>query len=305
MSQDEFLLSEFEKVLLKNTHEKIINLDDRFGHDFDLYIDRAENIFNDTDVRVIPPNRWSYHRIILVKEGAADFMTGIYKFSAQKNTLLVIPSRVITSSKNWTLDIKGYLVLFKLDFFLQNNFPRQSIESKKILNPTARPYVQIADEQAGEIGNVFEAMLREKESAGKNKDELIALKVLELLILSERLFEHEHNFEDTAPSSSIIEKFIGLLDEYYLKQRSVSFYAAQLSVHPNYLNAVIKKHTGLTTKETIQNRLMLETKYLLHSTNLSIKEISNQLGFHDPNYFTSFFKQFEHISPANYRLSIL
>ncbi|HMH34932.1 MAG TPA: AraC family transcriptional regulator [Puia sp.] len=303
MSPDEFLLSEFKKVLLKNTHEKIINLDDTFGHDFDLYIERAENIFNDTDVRAIPPNRWSYHRMILVNEGSVDFMTGIYKFSAQKNTLVVIPARVITSSKNWSHDIRGYLALFKLDFFLQNNFPRQCIENKKILNPTARPYVSVTEEQAEEIAHVFEAIMREKESAGKNKDELVVLKVLELLILNERLFEHQNNFDDTPPSSSVIKKFIELLDENYLKKRSVSFYAAQLSVHPNYLNAVIKKHTGLTAKETIQNRLMLETKYLLHSTNLSIKEISSQLGFNDPNYFTSFFKQFENISPANYRSS--
>jgi AraC family transcriptional activator of pobA len=127
--------------------------------------------------------------------------------------------------------------------------------------------------------------------------------VLELLILSERLFEHQNDLEDTPSSSSVIKKFIELLDENYLKERFVSFYAGQLSVHPNYLNALIKKHTGLTAKETIQNRLMLETKYLLHSTNLSIKEISNQLGFNDPNYFASFFKQFENISPANYRSS--
>jgi AraC-like DNA-binding protein len=86
-----------------------------------------------------------------------------------------------------------------------------------------------------------------------------------------------------------------------MEQRTVSFYADQLNVHPNYLNALIKKHTGKTAKESIQNRLVLEIKYLLHSTNLSIKEISNQLGFNDPNYFTSFFTRFENMSPKNYR----
>jgi AraC-like DNA-binding protein len=86
---------------------------------------------------------------------------------------------------------------------------------------------------------------------------------------------------------------------------AVKFYADQLAVHPNYLNSLIKKHTGLTAKEAIQNRLLLETKYLLHSTNLTIKEISSYLGFNDPNYFTVFFKRFENISPANYRSSFL
>ena len=90
-----------------------------------------------------------------------------------------------------------------------------------------------------------------------------------------------------------------------MEQRSVKFYADQLNVHPNYLNSIVKKQTGLTAKESIQNRLLLETKYLLHSTNLSIKEIANQVGFTDPNYFTSFFSKLENISPGNYRSSFV
>ncbi|MEP6584790.1 MAG: helix-turn-helix domain-containing protein, partial [Ginsengibacter sp.] len=62
---------------------------------------------------------------------------------------------------------------------------------------------------------------------------------------------------------------------------------------------------GITAKESIQNRLLLETKYLLHSTGLSIKEISNQVGFNDPNYFTSFFTRLEKVSPGHYRSSFI
>jgi AraC-like DNA-binding protein len=78
-----------------------------------------------------------------------------------------------------------------------------------------------------------------------------------------------------------------------------------MNMHPNYLNSLVKKHTGLTAKESIQNRLLLETKYLLHSTDLSIKEIANKVGFHDPNYFTSFFTSHEKLSPGNYRSSFI
>jgi AraC-like DNA-binding protein len=72
-------------------------------------------------------------------------------------------------------------------------------------------------------------------------------------------------------------------------------------MHPNYLNALVKKHTGMSAKESIQNRILLEIKHLLHSTTLPIKEIASQLGFSDPNYFTTFFKRFENRSPGTYR----
>jgi AraC-like DNA-binding protein len=300
MIDDELILSEFKKAFQRNVDDNVIDFDERFNYKFDLQIHRFEDVLRGTN-RTIPPNKWSYYRIALLKKGSGDFITGIHKFTATKNTLVVIPARVITSSKNWTLDTEGYVVLFNIDFFLQNKFPHKYIESKKILNSSIQPYIHLTNEQAEEIEAIFETLLQEKLVNNNYKDELIALKILELIIISERLFDEEQHFEINMPSVEIIKRFIDLLEANFLHERSVKFYAVQLAMHPNYLNSLIKKHTGLTAKESIQNKILLETKYLLHSTNLSIKEISNQVGFNDPNYFTSFFTRFENMSPGNYR----
>src|SRR5205085_7120513 len=122
------------------------------------------------------------------------------------------PSRVITSSRNWTQDMVGYILLFNVDFFLQNNFPPQFIESKKILSSSAQPYVELTDEQASEVEAIFETMLREKENDNKYKEELIALKTIELLILSERLFEEKLASELNKPAVEIIKRFSELLE---------------------------------------------------------------------------------------------
>src|SRR6185295_5406880 len=134
--------------------------------------------------------------------------TGIYKFKASENTLVVIPSRVITSSKDWTEDSKGYVVLFNLDFFLQNNFPHRYIEEKKILSPSIQPYIHLDEEAAEKITTIFETLIEENESQDKNKEELIALKIIELLILSERLFSEKLCFDADLPMIDIISKFI-------------------------------------------------------------------------------------------------
>ena len=304
MPDDEFLLNEFKKLLEKKPDENIIDFDDRFIHKFDLQVHRFEDVLMNTN-RTIPPNRWSYHRIGLLKNGSGEFTTGIYKFKAIKNTLVVIPARVITSSKNWTLDMEGYITIFNIDFFLQNNFPHKYIENKKILSSSIQPYVQLSDSEAKEIENIFETILEEKKQEANYNNERIALKIIELLILGERLFDKKLNLEMTVPSIDIIKRFIDLLEANFSKERSVKFYAAKLAMHPNSLNALIKKHTGTTAKESIQNRVLIETKYLLHSTKLSIKEISNKLGFNDPNYFTSFFTKYENTSPGSYRAAFI
>ena len=304
MADDQSILKEFQKLLARKAEENIIDLDSRFIYKFDLQVHRFEDVMKGTN-RTIPPHRWSYHRILLIKKGSGEFTTGIYKFKAIKNTLIVIPNRVITSSKNWTLDMEGYVLLFNVDFFLQNNFSNKYLESKRILSSSMQPYIQLTDKEAEEISGIFEIILQEKKSESDLKNELISLKILELLILSERLFDKKQNLADNIPSTDIIKKFLELLEVNFSKERSVKFYAGKLAIHPNHLNALIKKHTGITAKESIRNKLLIETKYLLHSTNMSIKEISNELGFNDPNYLTSFFTKLENVSPGNYRASFI
>ena len=304
MADGTLILNEIRTAIRRFANADVVDMDAQFNHKFGLEAFRLEDVLTPTQ-RFIPPNKWSYYRIGFIKQGSGEFTTGIYNYTARKNTLVVIPSRVITSSKNWSMDLKGVVLLFNLDFFVQNNFPYQYIESKKILNSSIQPYIQLNDNQATVVEELIETIMTEKQSDHTHKEELIALKLIELLIYCERLFEEALELKLTIPPVDIIKRFTDLLENNFTKERSVSYYASELNVHPNHLNLMIKKHTGLTAKESITNRLLLETKYLLHSTTLSIKEISNQVGFNDPNYFTVFFKRFEKMSPATYRSSVM
>ena len=302
MPDDQHRISEFKKVLRRNAGEGVVDLDKNYLHKFNVQIHRLEDVLRNSR-RNEPPNRWSYHRIGLVSEGEGNVKTGIFSYKAKKNTLAVVPSRIISSSSNWAPDTKGYVLLFNTDFFLENNFSHQIIGNKRMLTPAVQPYVHLTDEQAGEVYRIFESILAEKKQQEKVNNEMVAIKIAELLILGERLFEQEQHLEANQPLIESIKRFVDMLDRYFASEHSVKFYAEQLAMHPNHLNALIKKHTGLSAKESIQNRILLEIKHLLHSTKLSIKQISDQMGFRDPNYFTTFFKRAEKLSPGHYRSS--
>ena len=304
LSEQQKILEEFRKALVKHANGNVVNLDDGIDRKFDFQVYRFEEVFLETN-RSNPPNRWSYYRIAFIKKGSGELMTGMHTYKATRNTLLVVPPRVITSSKNWSLDMEGYIVLFNLDFFLQSNFPYQHIENRKIVSGGIQPFVTIPEQSVANISGIFETILRENEEDNSEKAVLIALKIIELLIETDRLFDAQFNYENNIPVIDIIKSFTNLVEANFIQERTVTFYADKLNLHPNYLNALIKKHTGKTAKESIQNRLLLEIKYLLHSTNLPIKAISNDLGFNDPNYFSTFFKRFEKLSPKEYRSTLI
>jgi AraC-like DNA-binding protein len=89
---------------------------------------------------------------------------------------------------------------------------------------------------------------------------------------------------------SRINELLQLIGQHYLQQREARFYADQLNVSLKHLNALVKKERGITVKEFILQRLILEAKREIHFGKLTFKEIAFKLGFNDPAYFSRFFK---------------
>jgi AraC family transcriptional activator of pobA len=302
LAKDQGLINEFRHLIKRHTRG-VINLDEMFTQKFEFIILRCEDILANIGT-TIPPNKWSYHRVVLLTNGRADYVSGIYKFRMEKNTLMLLPARAAATSV-WAADSTGYFILFNQDFLLHNHISPRYLENKKILHNSEQPYIHLNAEQALEAQHIFETILSEYESDDPNRYELIAIKLAELLLLGDRFYSGIRNPENEYSSNDLVNKFAELVEQHFAKERSVNFYASQLHVHPNHLNSVIKSNVGVTAKECILNRILLETKYLLHSTQLSVKEISNLMGFDDPNYFTVFFKRSENLSPQAYRSSFI
>jgi AraC family transcriptional activator of pobA len=99
----------------------------------------------------------------------------------------------------------------------------------------------------------------------------------------------------------VLIEYLSLVDVYYKEQRSVAFYAEKLSISPNYLNILCKKHFHSSATSLIHNRVSLEAKRLLLTSKSSIKEIAYELGFYDLAYFSKFFKGQTGIGPREFR----
>lgn len=115
--------------------------------------------------------------------------------------------------------------------------------------------------------------------------------------------EAEAKFEDMIiyDANPLLYKFLNLIDVHFSAQKSVAFYATQLNISANYLNILCRKHLHVPATYLIHNRVILEAKRLVHATDKSLKEISFELGFNDPAYFSNFFKAQTGVSPRQFR----
>ena len=97
------------------------------------------------------------------------------------------------------------------------------------------------------------------------------------------------------------KQFTHLLGEHFREERSVGFYARQLGITPKYLTTLIKRISGQSVSEWIDNYVILEAKTLLKYSTMSIQEIAYYLNFPNQSFFGSYFKRNTGMSPSQYK----
>ncbi|WP_414845038.1 helix-turn-helix domain-containing protein [Chryseobacterium sp. IT-36CA2] len=109
-------------------------------------------------------------------------------------------------------------------------------------------------------------------------------------------------------NKGILEKFEELLNNYFLSEKtntiglpSVAYRAEELHFSANYFGDLIKKETGKTAQEYIQNKIIDVAKQRVFNVDKSIAQIAYELGFKYPQHFNRLFKQRTGVTPNEYR----
>lgn len=92
-----------------------------------------------------------------------------------------------------------------------------------------------------------------------------------------------------------------LQDHYHEYQFSIQALAEHYSLSEAYIMRYFKKHTGETILQHLNRLRMEQTKYLLKTSDLQIKEIAIRVGYSDVSSFIRKFKQQEKMTPGEFR----
>ncbi|MBP5392296.1 MAG: AraC family transcriptional regulator [Bacteroidaceae bacterium] len=100
----------------------------------------------------------------------------------------------------------------------------------------------------------------------------------------------------------LLSRFHEDVVKHYRESREVRFYAKLQNLTPKYFGTVIRDATGIGVGEWIANYVIIQAKFMLrHQSNLTIQQISNQLGFTEQTTFSRYFKTYAGMSPKEYR----
>jgi AraC-type DNA-binding domain-containing proteins len=238
---------------------------------------------------------------------------------------------LIQAQKNW-IHKKRFLEKYELIYVTEGNLYLQIDRNNRVLSKNdliiIPPYKTISGTKESEIETSFfwvdfltdnaenfgvisnlihinqpdkiNTLLEELRSISDQKNISDFTKDSFLLLLFHQI---KKSVEQNSIQHMIIIKFCNYIENNITKPLTAQMVADALKYNKDYLCRVIKKYYGISLIDYINKQKINLAKKLLSTSNYSIKEISNYLGYDDSNLFTKYFKYHEKISPLQYRNS--
>ena len=252
------------------------------------------------------PSRLNALIIGVGTEGETSLTSNLQEFRLKKDSLFIFsPKHILQVQSNNRF--KAHLIVIAPDFLKRIN-----IDTKRMmplfLQFGSLPCMELTHAESQSLRS-FISMV-EQELKGSETDfsseiigGLIAATIYKVGdILTHYLTEHP---EVDSPihnrAEEYFRQFTELLGEHYKNERSVGFYARQLCITPKYLTTLIKRISGKSVSEWIDNYVILEAKTLLKYSNMSVQEIAYYLNFPNQSFFGSYFKRNAGMSPSQYK----
>jgi AraC-like DNA-binding protein len=104
-------------------------------------------------------------------------------------------------------------------------------------------------------------------------------------------------------ATSLSRALAAYVAENYAAPVSREEISAALKVSPNYLSRVFRQDTGLTPWQYLSQFRVVQAQKLLLTTELSVTEVAQRVGFSDPAYFVRVFHKETGRAPLQYRKS--
>ena len=101
---------------------------------------------------------------------------------------------------------------------------------------------------------------------------------------------------------NIVDQVKKYIEEHYEEEElSLNLLASYVNFSPNHLSMIFSQQTGQTFIKYLTDYRMNKAKELLRGTGKRSSEISLEVGYKDPHYFSYLFKKTQGMTPTQYR----
>lgn len=262
------------------------------SNDADFFTIRALDMKGRKVEIASPPMQSPIHCFFFLAEGEAMVSIGKDMYFFQPGECCVIPAGQVFSIRYFD-DCTGYMGGFNSDFMCSSGHsPHNAFAS---LRRWGYHKVSFSEQVAANVEGLLDRIYAENISTRNTK--IIKAYLVALFTEIEEATENGTHTGDNAVCNSFLE----LVFDNIGRNWQLADYASETNVSEEHLRKVVKRCTGKSPLEWINEARIIEAKSLLFNTLLSVNEVSQRVGIEDPAYFSRLFKKNTGITPVQYR----
>ena len=266
------------------------------------------------------PRSWGGEKTVRINYGlyciflkdvkGCDLRYGQNYYDYQEGTLVfVAPGQMmVIETDGQVYQPKGYALVFHPDLIRGTSLGR-IIHEYNFFSYNANEALHLSERERQIVLDCFSKIDFElQQNIDKHSKKLIASNIELFLNYCDRFYDRQFITRDNV-NKGILEKFEELLNGYFSSDKpqnmglpSVAYFAEELHLSANYFGDLIKKETGKSAKEYIQNKIIDIAKNKTFDSNKTVNEIAFELGFKYPQHFTRLFKNVTGYTPNEYRM---
>jgi len=256
------------------------------------------------EVANLPNMRMEYNTVAYCRSGCILVeLGGNQQVRITSGEMLLVPAGKLVQPMMISTDLDASALLLS-DRTLKTQLGNQlSIWNKAMYMKEI--YVINSTSWVEELGNYSRSLFKKNNHPTLFREIVSSFLRTLLLMICEELIQHEDmqstNRQSTTHDKELFNEFLQILSQQKQKRQHVSFYAEKLHITPKYLSTVVRRVSGKTAIRWINENVMNDSYRLLTKSDLSVKEIANELGFPNASFFGQYFREQAGMTPVKYR----
>lgn len=239
----------------------------------------------------------------LIKKGCLTLIYNGREIKLKQNDLYIYSPGMSVTITDVSQDYKGICLFIDEHTMFENPSVRDlvSMEHMPIVR-LSEPKLSLSAEDAMLLGNRMHEIICYFYSDNIYRQQV--LNMLFTIFMLDLLNFQEHSAVNRHIPPRIEEIFIGfnrLLPRHFAEHHDIGFYADKLNITPDYLSRIVKRISGRTVIDYINQMLIMEASWLLKNSDNTITQVADALHFADSASFSKFFARLKGMTPKEYR----
>lgn len=232
-----------------------------------------------------------YNEMLVFIQGGGHHNINFKQHQVKDNSIHLLAARDL----HWlerSMHSRGFAIVYKDQFLHKLQMVHPDIDFHALCAHSR--IINLDEAQVQQFQFIFGELM-----SGQNASAYL-LQIIGALITKVAALDHREIAAEKI-YDPLITTLIRLLEKHYKTLKTASEYAALLHLSTRTLHNRIRKASGMSLNELLQERVLKEAKKLLVTSAMNVGEIALELGFHETAHFTHWFKKQTGYLPSEYK----